>query len=600
MANMESMFYAIILPMSSNTVNQFQGFSAEALASFAVAGISERWAAVQQQLHPILVSIAEQLQQNASNHLPQIWSIYETSYKDARWINRGPAGRDPIEEYHLAIDRPPRGSGMYVVVSAADRQILVAIQLWGSRKSALRQIWEESRTIWAPLIERMTVVRFADQPEKRKTKTESLTPPTNPASHPHNETTMPSGAWLDRYLASRNAAYLLAGFAYHWDDPQVAQPGFAERIIDDLLALLPLNEAIMEHSEQREPRGASVLREQSASYHIQPQLDLLVERIRTRGLALPATTIQAYHLALQTRPFAILPGISGTGKTRLTRLYADIIHGIAEGQPNERYLLIAVQPDWHNARDLLGYYNAITSKFHAAPLLRFMLRALGEPELPYFVCLDEMNLARPEYYLAPILSAMETNDRLIDLGAPLAEVETVTGELLQNPFRMPHNLIISGTVNIDESTHTLSDKLLDRANVIELNDIDLNAFRETWPGTIDPAIWQVISQIHAILARAGQPFGYRTLREILLYLEHAQGVLAAPQALDQQLKQKILPKLRGEDAPRLRRALHDLLELARGTNQSLAQQPAHLPESAEKLRQMLARLDTDGFTDFYG
>jgi hypothetical protein len=77
-------------------------------------------------------------------------------------------------------------------------------------------------------------------------------------------------------------------------------------------------------------------------------------------------------------------------------------------------------------------------------------------------------------------------------------------------------------------------------------------------------------------------------------------VLSAPQALDQQLKQKILPKLRGEDTPRLRRALNDLLELARGSNQATTPQHTYLPESAEKLRQMLARLDADGFTDFYG
>ncbi|HNG89040.1 MAG TPA: hypothetical protein PK858_02510, partial [Saprospiraceae bacterium] len=99
--------------------------------------------------------------------------------------------------------------------------------------------------------------------------------------------------------------------------------------------------------------------------------------------------------------------------------------------------IVAVQPDWHNARDLLGYYNALTAKFHPTPFLRFLMRAAADPAAPYFVCLDEMNLARPEYYLAPILSAIETEDHLLDLGAPGASVETVAGELLPNPFRLP-------------------------------------------------------------------------------------------------------------------------------------------------------------------
>jgi len=229
--------------------------------------------------------------------------------------------------------------------------------------------------------------------------------------------------------------------------------------------------------------------------------------------------------------------------------------------------------------------------------------------MPYYACLDELNLARPEYYLAPILSAMETEDHLIDLGAPEATVETTAGELLQNPFRLPLNVAITGTVNVDESTHALSDKLLDRANVIELTDVDLEAFRATYRGPVDDAAWQMITEIHAIMARAGQPFGYRTLAEMLRYLEQARGVLSVNQALDQQIKQKVLPKLRGEDSPRLRRALTALLELLLGRPQSVWGKAAGItpediasapqPDSAEKVRRMLERLDADGFTDFY-
>jgi hypothetical protein len=422
---------------------------------------------------------------------------------------------------------------------------------------------------------------------------------------------------MDRYLATRGSAYLLAGFAYRWDDERVARPDFADQAIADALALFPLNEAIMEQAEELDPYGAVLLREKRATAYAAlalPPIETIVERIHARGFALADALIRAYHVALQTKPLVFLPGISGTGKTRLTRLYADAVYGDsssgAAGQENDHYLLVAVQPDWHNARDLLCYYNALTSKFHPTPFMRFLLRAAADPATPYFICLDEMNLARPEYYLAPILSALETEDHLLDLGVPAATVETVTGETLANPFRLPLNIRITGTVNVDESTHTLSDKLLDRANVIELTDVDLAAFRQSYREPIDEAAWLVIGQIHAIMARAGQPFGYRTLAEMLRYIERARGVLAPAQALDQQIKQKILPKLRGDDTPRLRRALTALLELLLGQPQSAwgkagAVEPeavlaAPFPDSAEKVRRMLERLETEGFTDFYG
>jgi MoxR-like ATPase len=417
---------------------------------------------------------------------------------------------------------------------------------------------------------------------------------------------------MDRYLASRGAAYLLAGFAYSWDDERVTRPDFVEQLVEDVMALFPLNEAIMEQAETLEPAGAALLREQRASYpqFAPPPIETIVERIHIRGFALSDRLIRAYHVALRTKPLVILPGISGTGKTRLTRLYADAVYEVAPGADNEHYLLVAVQPDWHNARDLLGYYNALTAKFQPTPFLRFLVRAAADPAALYFVCLDEMNLARPEYYLAPILSALETEDHLLDLGTPGTTVESATGETLQNPFRLPLNLRITGTVNVDESTHTLSDKLLDRANVIELTDVDLEAFRRSYSGPIDEAAWQAIVRIHAILARAGQPFGYRAAAEMLRYIEQARGVLPAEQALDQQIKQKLLPKLRGDDTSRLRRALTELLELLLGqprdawgkaaniTPEQVAAAP--FPESAEKVRRMLERLDSEGFTDFYG
>ncbi len=206
----------------------------------------------------------------------------------------------------------------------------------------------------------------------------------------------------------------------------------------------------------------------------------------------------------------ILPGISGTGKTRLTRLYADALYGgpsaanpsaNASGE-NEHYLLIAVQPDWHNARDLLGYYNALNGKFHPTPFLRFLMRATADPAALYFVCLDEMNPARPEYYLAPILSALETEDHLIDLGVPGDTVGRRRRGLRGSSSACCSTSASPARSMSTRCTHTLSDKLLDRANVIELTDVDLAAFRRGYSDPIDEEAWQVITRVHSIPWRA--------------------------------------------------------------------------------------------------
>jgi MoxR-like ATPase len=604
---------------SSAPIATFPGFTPDVLAALLVPGSAERWSAVQARLHPPMAALAEALGVAGARRFPREWGLYEISFRSLRYINRRPGERAPIDEYHFALDRPPRGAGIYLAVSGAERLIIVALQLSRRRKGELRQVWEAGRVVWGPLIARLDEVRFADRrppdddrppgaDERRTTKDEAGTATIDSSLvvRPSSEAT-----WLDRYLANRSAAYLLAGFAYSWDDERVGRPEFAEQVIADVLALFPLNEAIMEQAEALEPYGAALLRERGATYPqiTLPPIELIVERIHARGFALADSLIRAYHVALQTKPLVILPGISGTGKTRLTRLYADAVYDHASGQPNEHYLLVAVQPDWHNARDLLGYYNALTNTFHPTPFLRFLHQAASDPATPFFVCLDEMNLARPEYYLAPILSALETEDHMIDIGAPGAQVETVTGEVLQNPFRIPLNIRITGTVNVDESSHSLSDKLLDRANVIELTDVDLDAFRHSYRGAIDETAWRVITQIHAIMTRAGQPFGYRTVAEMLRYVEQARGVLSLEQAIDQQIKQKVLPKLRGDDTPRLRRALIELLECLLGQPQSAwgkaaavapeVSAAAPFPESAEKVRRMLERLEVEGFTDFY-
>ncbi|WP_322510928.1 McrB family protein [Chloroflexus sp.] len=539
-------------------------FSLPALQALLQPGVGERWQAVQRLLHPELLALANRAAERAATLLPRQWPLYELSFKARRAIDRGKGRRDPIEDYWFAFDRPPRGAGVMLTVSGIERTVAVGLQLWGARRPQLARLWHEARPLWEELIDRIGAegqARFA-----------SRRPPA------------PGMRWIDHYLAQRQAQYLWAGFIYPWER---LPPD--EQLINDLCALLPLNEALMELAEV-ELSATAVLRETPERYRTGlPPIEQIAATIRRRGMVIDERTLYAFHLAVQARPLVILAGPSGSGKTWLTRLYADALIGVGEGQPNPIYLLVAVQPDWHSARDLLGYYNTLTGLYQPTPFLRHLLSAAADPGQTYIVCLDEMNLARPEYYLAPILSAMETAEGLIDLGTPLAETPLAGGGVVRNPLRLPANLRLIGTVNVDESTFTLSDKVLDRANLIELSNVDLAALRAAHQGDIDEQVWQLLEAIQTQMAAAGRPPGYRVLSETLRFIEQAIGMNPL-EALDMQILQRLLPRLRGDDTPRFRQALRGLHTICAG----------RLPRSAARLEHMLARLDREGYADFYG
>lgn len=539
-------------------------FSLPALQALLEPGVGPRWQAVQRLLHPEMLALANRVAERAAQLLARQWPLYELSFKTRRAIDRGRGRRDPIEDYWFAFDRPPRGAGVMLTVSGAERMVAAGLQLWGTRRPQLAQLWRDARPLWEPLIDRIGTEGQARFTSRR--------PP------------LPGMHWIDHYLAQRQAQYLWAGFVYPWENLPSA-----ERLIDDLCALLPLNEALMELAEL-DLAATNTLRETSAVYVAgTPLFEQIAATIRRRGMVIDDQTLYAFHLAVQARPLVILAGPSGSGKTWLTRLYADALIGVGEGQANPIYLLVAVQPDWHSARDLLGYYNSLTGLYQPTPFLRHLLAAAGDPGQTYIVCLDEMNLARPEYYLAPILSAMETADGLIDLGTPLAETPLAGGGTVCNPFRLPINVRLIGTVNVDESTFALSDKVLDRANLIELKQVDLPALRAMYGQRIDEQVWHLLTEFQTHLSAAGKPAGYRALGETLRFIEQASG-MSALEALDMQLMQRLLPRVRGDDTPRFRQALRSLLTLCSG----------RLPRSAERLEQMLARLDREGYTDFYG
>ncbi|MEI7772409.1 MAG: GTPase, partial [Chloroflexales bacterium] len=220
-------------------------FSPEALASLLVPGVGERWSAVQEQLHPALADLAEQVRAAAAAALPRIWPIYEVSFKSQRYLTRGHGLHDPIDDYWVAFDRAPRGAGVLVAASGAERTILVGIQLWRSRKAELASLWGGARPVWLPIVERIEregAARFVEAGGRRQEAGGDGRHSAFSIQH--------SPLWIDRYLGARGASYLWAGFAYRWDD---LPADLAGRLVADVLALLPLNEALMEQAEVGDP-----------------------------------------------------------------------------------------------------------------------------------------------------------------------------------------------------------------------------------------------------------------------------------------------------------------------------------------------------------
>ena len=209
--------------------------------------------------------------------------------------------------------------------------------------------------------------------------------------------------------------------------------------------------------------------------------------------------LQRLMAALRTKPFAILAGHSGTGKSQLVRRLAYMTCN-DEGLLAERndynapgnYCMVQVKPNWHDSTDLLGYYTEMNGgKYHTTSFVEFICKAYAYPETPFFVCLDEMNLAPVEQYFAEFLSAIESysettkcTDRLITEKASPEEIcgETKLTESLEevkkHGLTIPRNLFVVGTVNVDETTCQFSRKVLDRAMTILMTAVSFKSMTE--------------------------------------------------------------------------------------------------------------------------
>ncbi|MBM3418644.1 MAG: hypothetical protein FJY17_06975 [Bacteroidetes bacterium] len=299
------------------------------------------------------------------------------------------------------------------------------------------------------------------------------------------------------------------------------------------------------------------------------------------GFFFEEIVLSRFTASLLTKPFVILTGLSGSGKTKLAQAFVQWIC-----QDESQYRIIPVGADWTNRDPLLGYPNALKPEEYVKPdsgVLDLIIHANSKPELPHFLILDEMNLSHVERYFADFLSVMESKEEIslfadgtVQKGAPAK-------------LKIPSNLFIIGTVNIDETTNMFSPKVLDRANTIEfrvtkeemekflgkIKDINMGALIGKGAGmaksflemaaskefaTADVTkINEALVQFFVELRKIGAEFGYRSATEILRLINQLSvldNTLTTNQKIDIAIIQKLLPKLHGS-----RRKLCPVLEI---------------------------------------
>ena len=273
----------------------------------------------------------------------------------------------------------------------------------------------------------------------------------------------------------------------------------------------------------------------------------------------------------------------------MARKYAEALTG-TEKPP--RVCVVPVQPGWTDPSFLLGYPNPLKGdSYEQTSFLELLLSAKDKPGLPHVAILDEMNLSHPEQYLAPVLSAMETGNALELHGRE----ENFNGVPRFIPY--PSNLVLIGTVNMDETTMGLSDKVLDRAFTLEFWDINVDA----WPGWNSHGLSEdraeqvrvLLNELMTALKPARLHFGYRVIGEVLAFLKQREQQTSDwdfTKALDGVIYAKVLPKLRGDDSPRIQKSFDecknvlDKHKLKRGT---------------KKVEELIADLESTGSARFW-
>ncbi len=380
--------------------------------------------------------------------------------------------------------------------------------------------------------------------------------------------------------------------------------------------------------------------------------DWLIETIKTipqakyvKKESIELSMTNSILTAIKTKPFILLAGISGTGKSRLVRTLAYKSCSKEELRKDPKkpgnFELIAVRPNWHDSSELMGFVSRINGeKYIATSFLKFIAKAWKHTDVPFFLCLDEMNLAPVEQYFAEYLSIIETRQlkdrKLITdyiISKESFQNQNLYDQLLKdldlniNEFSegisIPSNLVVLGTVNMDETTHSFSRKVLDRAMTFEMNNVDLTAGldlnTEDWgyPKSDDEYYksndligeytsgaeiysqdFKEKNEIIEFLQKVnneldGTPFkiAYRVRDEFLIYCFYASKNPTANWltiALDEMTSMKILSRIEGDET-KTGKVLTNLQRII----------TADFKKSYVKIKEMETRLQSNGYTSYW-
>lgn len=387
------------------------------------------------------------------------------------------------------------------------------------------------------------------------------------------------------------------------------------------------------------------------------------------NLKIDKVLFKSFYHALKIKGFVILAGLSGTGKTKIFEEFVKLFPNIQEeGEIIKNSFFLPIRPDFKDSASLLGYYNPLKEQYESTGLLEFILNATKNFKQkkreahPFFLLFDEMNLARVEYYFADFLSILEsskTEEGFTEQGIILHNEDPKKLGVPQKLF-LPPNLYFIGTVNMDETTHSFSPKVLDRAFTLEFDVGEIAEylkfltkekeeenqksieFKEdlkaafTHNGTFIPNrsakkevdsflqikehhfYLEILNTIQEILRPYQLHFGYRVVDEILLFLNSVYedkklkeisqkpwAFLTLQQALDFAIKTKILPKFYG-NRRKLEKPLIDLLTKwlkienpLKNIEQGIPKTlKSNYPYTEKKLLEMLFQLQNSGFAGF--
>lgn len=424
---------------------------------------------------------------------------------------------------------------------------------------------------------------------------------------------------------------------------------------DDLLVVEKIRRSFCVHlikiSEDKYKALIDLFEDEEKHMLITSSIDLQpkdTEKIRS--------TYRPYITAIKSKPFLLLAGISGTGKSRIVRELARACweEGTEEyeAQKPANFEMVQVKPNWHDSSELIGYVSRVGEKpeFIAGDFLKFIAKAWENLDVPHFLCLDEMNLAPVEQYFAEYLSVIESR-KLIDenkiatdpilkkaneewyfnLTAALTSNEDIRMQFNENGIALPQNLIVVGTVNMDETTYSFSRKVLDRAMTIEMNEVDLRGGLDSHYESIGKlgkteligycvegvdvysskkdVCDKIIDYLEKINNKLeGTPFkiAYRTRNEFLLYvvnnLPYAKDEdgnkleenYIIQRAMDEITCMKILSRIEGDETKVSRTFLTSLEDVIKEELATIIDKSVSLA----KLKEMKNRLDS-GYTSFW-